>query len=273
MIDIQDRNLFHSRAETIPARHMVAASCELSQTLIIKRLGAARGFRRDLLIPLAILVPTSGSELSLFPCHCRVGPAYAATQIARANAPATPEPSYYISTPREQEKVLRKPLARFASHWGVREAVFQNHMNFQAATPVHRQSGMWMSRVGFFPLCFFPQCFMAKATKSKDASKEGEQATNQPKRRPIHSIREADVSLSVWSREVTVRGEERTFYSVTVERSYRDSMGQYRYTRSFDPQSLPPLVSLIQRASEYIFHLENPDSMLPSEDQEKNDDT
>jgi len=51
---------------------------------------------------------------------------------------------------------------------------------------------------------------------------------------------------------VTIRGEQKTFYSVTLERSYKDRDGAWKYTRSFDADSLGKIVSLCQQASESI---------------------
>ena len=35
------------------------------------------------------------------------------------------------------------------------------------------------------------------------------------------------------------------FYSITFERSYRDNTGQYRYTRSFNPDDLGALMARV----------------------------
>ena len=75
------------------------------------------------------------------------------------------------------------------------------------------------------------------------------------KRRPIESIRIGDVSASIWSRLHQVRGELKTFYSLTLERSFRDRTGSYQYTKSFDPDSLGSLVAVIQKADEYFQRL------------------
>lgn len=56
-----------------------------------------------------------------------------------------------------------------------------------------------------------------------------------------------------------VRGQMMTFYSITCERSYRDNTGQYRYTKTFDADSLGNLVAVIQKASEYIHSLQYPE--------------
>jgi hypothetical protein len=94
---------------------------------------------------------------------------------------------------------------------------------------------------------------MDNAKSKKDASrKEAAAPAPADKRRPITIIRQGDVSASVWSRDHLVRGEMTRFYSVTFERSYKDSTGKYCYTRSFNPDDLGTLMGLCQRVMEYI---------------------
>jgi hypothetical protein len=61
-----------------------------------------------------------------------------------------------------------------------------------------------------------------------------------------------DVSASVFGREREYRGEIRVFYSVTFSRSYKDSGGEWRYTKWFDVDDLGKAVTVAQQASEYI---------------------
>jgi hypothetical protein len=103
---------------------------------------------------------------------------------------------------------------------------------------------------------------MEKAKKSKDVAvtKTAEQpaatsaanASQDAGRKPVATIRVDDCSASIWAREHLVQGNPKVFYSITIERSYKDRDGRYRYTRSFDPESLGKLVSLCQQASEAI---------------------
>lgn len=90
-------------------------------------------------------------------------------------------------------------------------------------------------------------------SSTKSASRREAPATpTTEKRRPLHSLRQGDVSASIWSRDHQVKGEVTRFYSVTFERSYKDSTGKYCYTRSFNPDDLGALMSLCQMAGEYI---------------------
>ena len=113
---------------------------------------------------------------------------------------------------------------------------------------------------------FFPLRFMNKAfKKNKDVTAtraEGTAATDaatapqDAKRRPIRTLREGDCSASIWAREYMRGNTMQVFYSVTLERSYRDAGGQYKYTKTFDPPSLPQVVSLCQQAQEAIDELQ-----------------
>jgi len=107
-----------------------------------------------------------------------------------------------------------------------------------------------------------PPIFLDKARKNKDVSatkaEEKPVATTaatvsqEEKRRPVQTYRADDVSASIWVREHLVRGQITKFWSVTLERSYKDAAGQWRYTKTFDSDSLGGVVSLCQQASEYI---------------------
>src|SRR4051794_40309208 len=91
------------------------------------------------------------------------------------------------------------------------------------------------------------------STKKKDASRTEAAAPSQgEKRRPLTTLRQGDVSASVWARDHQARGAVTRFYSVTFERSYKDSTGKYCYTRSFNPDDLGALMTLCQQAIEYI---------------------
>lgn len=85
-------------------------------------------------------------------------------------------------------------------------------------------------------------------TAAKDA------ATSQDaKRKPAATIRVEDCSASIWAREFVVQGRPKVFFSVTLERSFKDHRtGAWRYTRSFDVDSLGKIVSLCQQAEEAI---------------------
>ena len=95
---------------------------------------------------------------------------------------------------------------------------------------------------------------MANLKRKESQPQDAAPATQDAKRRPIHTIRLEDCSASIWARESVVRGKPQIFYSVTLERSYKDRDGSWKYTKTFDAGSLGTVVTLCQQASEYIEH-------------------
>lgn len=71
------------------------------------------------------------------------------------------------------------------------------------------------------------------------------------KRQPIKTLRVDDCSASIWARDTVIRGESLRFFSVSFERSYKAKDG-WKYTKSFDAESLGKIVTLCQQASEAI---------------------
>ncbi len=91
--------------------------------------------------------------------------------------------------------------------------------------------------------------------KKKDGSVQTEQTAKkatETKWLPINVFRVDDVSASVFAREAMFRGEDRTFYSVSFSRSYRNSAGERKYVKTFNMEDLPKVVTVAQQASEYI---------------------
>jgi hypothetical protein len=97
---------------------------------------------------------------------------------------------------------------------------------------------------------------METATKKRKAAPRtpatAEPTSPEAKRKPATTIRVDDCSASIWSREYVIQGTPKKFYSMTLERSYKDRDGQWKYTRSFDADSLGKIVSLCQQAQEAI---------------------
>lgn len=88
--------------------------------------------------------------------------------------------------------------------------------------------------------------------KKKSAPESAAVAMQDASRRPAKTFRVDDCSLSLWARERNIHGETVVFYSATMERSYKDASGAWKYTRSFDADSLGKLVTLCQQASDFI---------------------
>jgi hypothetical protein len=85
-------------------------------------------------------------------------------------------------------------------------------------------------------------------------------ATPEAVRKPVATLRVLDCSASIWAREHLIQGKPKVFYSISLERSYKDRDGRYRYTRSFDPESLGAVVQLCQQASESLAGLMQKDA-------------
>ena len=72
---------------------------------------------------------------------------------------------------------------------------------------------------------------------------------------PVKMFLVEDVSASVFARTQAVKDGERTFYSVSFSRSYRDSTGKRRYVKTFNLEHLAKIVTVAQQADEYIREL------------------
>ncbi len=96
--------------------------------------------------------------------------------------------------------------------------------------------------------------FMDDNKKKKKPSAGAEHAADgqTTAKGPIKVFVLEDVSASVFARQFPVRGEERTFYSVSFSRSYRDSNGSRRYVKTFNLEDLGKVIAVAQQADEFI---------------------
>lgn len=106
---------------------------------------------------------------------------------------------------------------------------------------------------------------MATSAKTRvtapQAPATAEQKTSQEaKRLPVKTFRIDDCSATIWDRIRMVQGKSTTFYSITFERAYKDRDGDWKYTKSFDLESLGKVVMLCQQASEFIHALQQKDA-------------
>jgi hypothetical protein len=88
---------------------------------------------------------------------------------------------------------------------------------------------------------------ISKKSRKESQPVESKETSAEPNRGPVRTVRVNDVSASIWSREVTVKGVLKTFHSVSFERSYKTNDGEYKYSRSFDPETLPRLIEAIHQ--------------------------
>jgi hypothetical protein len=84
------------------------------------------------------------------------------------------------------------------------------------------------------------------------ASKTKATTAAAPTKGPLKVFRIDDVSVSVFARDRKVNGEDVTFYSASLSRSYRDADGSRKYTSFFDEEDLGKVMTLAKQASEFM---------------------
>lgn len=92
-----------------------------------------------------------------------------------------------------------------------------------------------------------------------DKKKKTEAPSASDPKGPIKTFLLEDVSASVFAREYPVKGEMRTFYSVSFSRSYRDAQGTRRYVKTFNIEDLGKVITVAQQADAYIRELMQPE--------------
>ena len=92
-------------------------------------------------------------------------------------------------------------------------------------------------------------------TAEQSVAPSATQSSPDAKKKPATTIRVDDCSASIWARERVVQGKPHILYSVTFERSYKDRDGGWKYTRSFDADSVGKVVSLCEQVTETIDNL------------------
>lgn len=70
-------------------------------------------------------------------------------------------------------------------------------------------------------------------------------------KRPEATFRIGFVSASVFAREVEIEGENRTFHSVSLQKSYMDG-DERKWTSSFNLAELPQAARCLQLAQHYV---------------------
>lgn len=136
---------------------------------------------------------------------------------------------------------------------------------FEATTPARfrstvraalRRRAVWISalRTIVVPGAVFflsPLFCMETQKKSAPVKEQKLNVTNEESRVPINVFRQDDVSASIFSRSYSGR----TFYSVSLSRSYKSAKGEWKYTKNFDREDLGKIVTLCQQAAEFIDRL------------------
>lgn len=93
---------------------------------------------------------------------------------------------------------------------------------------------------------------MKNARTRTDSQPSTPPPSEEKSNRPLTTIWVDEIGASVWSRDVMVKDHPSTYYSVTLERSYRDRDGGRKYTKSFDAETLPKVMQACQQAHDWI---------------------
>ena len=88
---------------------------------------------------------------------------------------------------------------------------------------------------------------MESTTTRKDAP-----AATKAANKPVKSFRLHGISVSVFANTVKIEDREKTFYKVTMSKSYRDDEGKLQRTTSFDAKEIPVLGTLLDQAYEAV---------------------
>jgi hypothetical protein len=71
-------------------------------------------------------------------------------------------------------------------------------------------------------------------------------------RHPVHKCQSGSVQLAVWENDANVDGEERTFYTITMERSYMDRNDEWQKTSQLRQNDLGDAIACLQSAQQFL---------------------
>ncbi len=69
---------------------------------------------------------------------------------------------------------------------------------------------------------------------------------------PAFKSQSGSVQLAVWQNDANVDGEERTFYTVTMERSYKDRNDEWQKTTQLRQSDLGDAIACLQSAQRFL---------------------
>ncbi len=81
----------------------------------------------------------------------------------------------------------------------------------------------------------------------------GKQEAKQEVKKPVTQFRAGNVSASVWKKSVEVNKKIVDFYSVSLQRVYKDKDDEFANTNTFNREDLIKVEIVLRKASEYIF--------------------
>lgn len=70
---------------------------------------------------------------------------------------------------------------------------------------------------------------------------------------PIKRFKAGAISATVWENHTTNKaGEQTSFYTVTLDRAYKDNAGEWQHANSYRTSDLPRAQLVLQKAYEWI---------------------
>ena len=69
--------------------------------------------------------------------------------------------------------------------------------------------------------------------------------------KPEKRLRCGPISASIWAQSKTVNGEMVKFYSITIDRAFKDGE-EWKHTNSFAAEDLPKVAMLASEAYRYL---------------------
>jgi hypothetical protein len=71
---------------------------------------------------------------------------------------------------------------------------------------------------------------------------------SEAKPQPVFKSQLSSLQLAVWANSHEVEGETRTFYTINLERNYRDKHDEWHKTTQLRERDIGPAIALLQRA-------------------------
>lgn len=191
--------------------------------------------------------------------------ACAALSHLRGPLPLTAAPRFYFLASREVSPRLAQSLSFAIIDRHETRVIFkQPHLRefrsclvIRVARAIGSRCGICYSAIPWSVLYPLPPLCMETSKKNKDsrvAKIEETETTG-----PVKVFRLDDVSVSLFARTRNVQGKPVTFYSASFSRSYKDAVGERKFTKSFDADDLGSVVTLAQQASEFIREIRQSD--------------
>lgn len=70
---------------------------------------------------------------------------------------------------------------------------------------------------------------------------------------PVKKFRAGNVTASVWKKDVVKDKKTFTFYTTTIERSYKDKDEEWKTTSSFEKDDLQKVMLVSRLAQEFLY--------------------